>query len=119
MGISTELINALQAGTTLVVEVEASVPGRRAWVIIDPLKDAMDRQAEREHWTHSVADRTFRVQRREVDRAHENDWQDIDLWSWKLSDVEVIGEHSLEQLLRSWSISLDTLEYSWNTDCPF
>jgi len=119
MGIPTEFINALQAGTTLVVEVGSSAPERRAWVTIDPVEDAMDRQAERQGWTHSVADRTFRVQLREVDRAHEGDWQDIDLWSWKLRDVNVTGEESLEQLLHSWSVSFDDLKYPWKTDCPF
>jgi len=120
MGMVIELIAALEVGTVLVAEVIPTSPERRAWVEILPQKGKLDKRAASEGWKHSHSDRAFVVLQREYSRQHmENDWDmapNDGLWEHRRA--EVIGLDALEQLLESWSVPLDALQYLWKSDCP-
>ena len=110
------LAEALRLGTRLDAEVEASSPERLAGVVIHPLRDDLDRQAELEGWRRSNAGRAYIVIWREYSREQSADGWDYDQWDVASATVE--GIHSLERLLSDWSVPLDKLTYSWNSAIP-
>lgn len=120
-GISPDKKNALHLGEPLVAEVPASEPSRRAWVSIFPRKDEADKVAERDGWRRSTSDREYYVWLGEVARNLDDTTWDLYKGEnyWKLKSVTVRGEESLLELLRSWSVPLDQLQYPARTEYPF
>jgi hypothetical protein len=69
MHIPVSLIEALRLGTPLAIEVPASDPERLAGVIILPIPEPVDRQAQKEGWKARILDRKFFVYWREYSRC--------------------------------------------------
>lgn len=115
--IPSRFIAALRLGTILVAELNASRPELRAWVAIVPHEEPQDREARRDNWKASIADRAFTVLLQEFDRVSiENDTEP------HVSEIkrqEVIGEQALRDILLSWRVPLDTIQFRWDTDYPW
>ena len=120
MGIPGPLAEALLLGRLLIAQVPASAAYRLAGVIILPHRDERDRRAQVEGRTPRLCDRRYLVLWREYSRRHmENDWDMVPGDGiWELKRTEVLGLQDLEDLLRSWSVSLASLTYPWNTEIP-
>lgn len=85
-----------------------------------PVREAADRQAEREGWKPGIIDRQFMVFWREYSRQHlEQQWGIVPGDGlWEVQRARVVGELALEDLLQSWRVPLNALTYLWKTSIP-
>ncbi|MEJ3743522.1 hypothetical protein WEI85_09565 [Actinomycetes bacterium KLBMP 9797] len=109
----TDKLTSLRLGRRLVTEVPASGPGRQAFVDIQPVTTAADTDAQRQGWTRSDRDRTFKLQHWDYD-ADQIDGLDHDIGAVLVHAKTVTGEAQPPQRLL---MPLDTrpgLEDRWD-----
>ncbi|MFI7543827.1 hypothetical protein [Actinoplanes sp. NPDC049599] len=112
-----EKLSALRLGRRLAVEVQATQPGRRAFIDITPGKVATDAQSRREGWTHRSTARTFQVEHWEYD-ADLIDGFDYDIGAVLLRSDAAADESELLTIVRAWLLNPYQFLYAWDTADP-
>jgi hypothetical protein len=113
----TDKLMALRLGRRLVTEVPASRPGRRAFVEIRPITTDADADAQRQGWTRTEADRTFKLEHWDYD-ADQITGFDYDIGAVLVSATTVTGEAQLIAALEACNLGPEQFLYSWQTDDP-
>ncbi len=99
----TDKVNALRLGRRLVAEVTASRLGRRAFVDIRPITTAADTDAQRQGWSRSDRDRTFKLEHWDYD-ADQITGFDYDIGAVLVQATAVTGEAQLAEALQAWNL---------------
>ena len=104
----------LRTGHPTAAEVKSSQPGRRAWVVVDPLPVLMAGDQPR-----YVEGRSFHVEHYEVDAEHIGQEYEIpDSAFHYVAELTVEDEAKLLVLLESWGVALDSLTAPWRCQAP-
>ncbi|MER5908847.1 hypothetical protein ABT150_54415 [Streptomyces mirabilis] len=113
----TDKLTALRLGRSLVVEVPASRPDRRAFVDVRPAWSEPDVLARDEGWVRSDVERSFRLEHWEYDPEH-MDGFDYDLGAALIKSAGAVDESELSTVLSAWGIQPGLFVHPWETDDP-